>query len=148
MDESDALFISLRPEFAESILDGTKTVELRRLKPRAAPGTLVLLYAASPRKALLGTCAVQSITEAAPQEIWRRLGSSTGIRRSAYNAYFHGTHRAVAITVAEPQRLVEPVPLADLRGMLPGFMPPQSFRYLSRPVVRRLLAATSGASYP
>ena len=39
---NEALFLSIRPEFVVEILAGRKCVELRRLMPRALPGSLVV----------------------------------------------------------------------------------------------------------
>jgi len=74
-----ALFLSLRAEFAELILDGVKKVELRRIRPRAVPGTHALVSATSPVKAVLGGCTVRSVITADPDEVWELHG--VGITR-------------------------------------------------------------------
>lgn len=137
--DSRALFLSLRPEYAELLLEGRKTVELRRIRPQAPIGTLVLLYASTPRRALLGTCEVASIREASPTAIWNLHGSKTGIGREAFRCYFRGAARAVAITVSNPQRLDHPIPLTQLRGEWINFQPPQSFRYVGLDGISNLL---------
>ena len=45
LDPARALVLSLKPRFAEAILSGTKTVEVRRVMPRITVPTLALLYA-------------------------------------------------------------------------------------------------------
>lgn len=127
--ENRALFISLRPRFAELLLDGRKTVELRRIQPAVSPGTLVLLYASSPLRALVGTGVVQGVSVASSDDIWTLLGSLTGLSRAEYDHYFHGADRAVAISLRDLKRLERPVPLLDLRRGRSWFRPPQSFRY-------------------
>ena len=129
---NDMLFLSLRPEYAELLLTGEKTVELRRIRPRAPIGTEVLLYASSPQRELVGMCTVGAIGQADPTEIWKLHGSNTGIGRSAFRSYFRGASRAVAISVRNPTRLDRPIPLAQLRAEWVNFQPPQSFRYVSR----------------
>lgn len=127
---SEFLFLSLRPEYAELLLEEVKTVELRRIRPRAPIGTRVLLYAASPQRELVGTCRVAAIGEATPDAIWRMHGSQTGIGRPAFRAYFRGSARAVAITVTDVVRFKVPVSLESLRLEWLDFQPPQSFRYI------------------
>jgi predicted transcriptional regulator len=55
MNRSAILWLSLRPAFAERFLRGTKTVELRRTRPRVSLGDHALLYAAAPVNALVAT---------------------------------------------------------------------------------------------
>ena len=137
---NDVLFLSLRPEYAELLLTGEKTVELRRIRPRAPIGTQILLYASSPQCELVGMCSVEAIGQADPDEIWKLHGSETGIGRSAFRSYFRGASQAVAITVSNPTRLDSPIPLAQLRREWKNFQPPQSFRYVSFQRALMLLA--------
>jgi predicted transcriptional regulator len=127
-----ALFLSLRPLYAEMILSGSKTVELRRIRPKAEPGSLVIVYASSPVRHILGTCIVEDIGSGTPDEIWRLHGPQTGIAWGVFSNYFIGIDQGVAITVRNARRLDEPIPLDVVRHHLKGFMPPQSFRYIGR----------------
>ncbi len=138
--DSDVLFLSLRPEYAELLLAGEKTVELRRIRPRAPVGTDVLLYASSPQCELVGTCSVGAIGQSTPDDIWKLHGCNTGIGRTAFRAYFRGASQAVAITVKDTRRLDSPISLSRLRAEWVNFQPPQSFRYVSSQDAIRLLA--------
>lgn len=128
--ENRALFLSLRPRFAEMLLQRTKTVELRRVRPAIRRGSRVLLYATSPTCALVGTGVVNMIDVAAHEAIWQTHGRFTGLERDEFDRYFSGSPAAVAISLDEVQRLADPVPLSDLRRDRDWFRPPQSFRYL------------------
>ena len=66
--------LSLKPRFAEAILAGTKTVELRRTTPKIEVPTRALLYTSTPVRALLGTCIITSVTSA-------RLSNLLGVVR-------------------------------------------------------------------
>lgn len=136
--DKTVLFLSIKPRFAASILDGTKTVELRRVSPAVQEGYLVLLYASSPQRELVGTCRVVDLEVGSIDAIWDRHGDRTGVTQSEYGRYFEGAHRAVAIILSEPLRLPQPRSLMDLRGALAGFQPPHSFRYLDRATVEDL----------
>ncbi len=134
-----ALLLSLRPMYAEMILAGRKSVELRRIRPRAEAGTLVVVYASSPVRHVLGTCRVIDITEAAPTAIWNLHGPQTGIGRATFRDYFHGVDRGVAISVGAPHRLASPVSLDEMRDLSVTLEPPQSFRYIASEVAAALL---------
>lgn len=134
-----ALFLSLRPRFAELLLSGEKSVELRRVRPSVSAGTTVLLYASSPRMTLVGRAQVAEVDVGRLGQIWRKYGADTGISQREYRDYFAGLQNAVAIKLIDVQRLAKPRPLDDLRQRLAGFQPPQSYRYLDRTQVAALI---------
>lgn len=137
--DQPVLFVSIKPRFAEKILSGEKSVELRRVRPAAAKaGTLVVLYASSPVCQVVGTGRVKAIDTASPTAIWERHRDTLGLPRSEYRAYFAGVSRAVAILLEDVCTLSSTVTLTSLRARLDGFEPPQSFRYLDAQATRSL----------
>lgn len=136
--DGKVLLISIRPRFAELILNGSKTVELRRIRPSVEDGDRVLLYASSPVKELIGSCTVAAVDVGSADEVWARHGERAGVNRAEFDSYFEGASRAVAILLREPRRVLRARTLADLRERIPGFNPPQSFGYLSADEVARL----------
>ncbi|QEG43205.1 ASCH domain-containing protein [Roseimaritima ulvae] len=126
------LLLSIRPDFAEQILDGSKQVEFRRRHPRRIElGSRMLIYASSPTRALIGTAEVFDVVEASPAEVWHEFNDVGGIEQEVYNAYYEASDRAVALRLRKPIRFDTAISLADLRCKLPGFHPPQQFAYLS-----------------
>ncbi len=133
-----ALLISIRPRFADLILNGDKTVELRRTKPSVKVGDSVLLYASSPICELIGTCIVLAVDVGTASDLWNLEGSRAGLTKPEFDSYFQGAVRAVGISLREARRVRRPRTLAELRVRLPGFTPPQSFSYLTREDIERL----------
>ena len=126
------LFVSIKPQFAEKILAGEKSVELRRVRPLdAASGTLVVFYASSPICGVVGTGRIKTIDVDTPTAIWDRHREAVGLPRSEYRSYFKGARDAVGIVLSEVAALPKSVPLEDLRERIAGFEPPQSFRYIN-----------------
>jgi predicted transcriptional regulator len=130
MSDATALLVSVKPRYAELLLSGVKTVELRRVRPQIAAGGLVLIYASSPAMQMVGTGTVAAIATDKLDEIWRRYAGQTGLDRPTYDAYFAGREIAVAITLIDVRPLRNGIPLAELRRRISGFRPPQSFRYM------------------
>lgn len=130
-DERRTLLLSIRPRFAELILGGDKTVELRRVPPKVQDGDLVLLYASSPVRELIGTCTVAGLDVASAAEIWDRHGARAGVTRDEFDAYFAGASRAVGISVRDPRRVRQPRTLDEIRRRIPGFVVPQSYTYMT-----------------
>jgi predicted transcriptional regulator len=134
-----ALFLSLRPVFAQLILSGQKTVEVRRVVPRSVQrGSMVLLYESTPVKAWTGICFFDGISIGRPETIWRKLGGATGLAKREFIAYLDGREKAVALHVSRPVTFARPVPLAEIRDTWEAFHPPQSFLYLPVPDVTEL----------
>jgi predicted transcriptional regulator len=130
IDQDRRLLLSIRPVYAEAILSGAKTVELRRTRPRVAIPTEALIYASTPLRALVGTCRVDSVEELAIDKLWTQAGPYAAIARAEFFAYFEGATTGFALHLSSPRRLDDPVGLTQLRVNVEGFNPPQSFRYV------------------
>ncbi len=124
------LLLSIRPKFTDSILDGTKTIELRRTRPQVEPGDSVLIYASSPVKSIVGGFVVEELIQASPAGLWDRVKHTAGITQPEYDDYFNGAAVGYGIGVAGPWRLPDPIRLETLRARRPSFRPPQSYAYL------------------
>src|SRR6185312_8084882 len=95
------MLISIHPRHAKAIIDGTKTVELRRARPLVRLDEPVLIYATAPTSAILATCRIGSIEAAPPAEIWNRHHRRVGITRSEFDRYFAGRSEAVALSIED-----------------------------------------------
>jgi len=118
--------MSIRPEYAERLLDGSKRVEFRKRR-LAGDVTTVLIYATMPVGRIVGVFEVDGYDIASPSALWERHKSHAGISRSGFRRYFSRHRLAVGILVRDARRLDRPVPLSELDATL---RPPQSFRYL------------------
>lgn len=125
-----ALLLSLRPRFAHAILDGSKTVELRRTRVAAPPGTPLVLYASSPTMAVVGIATLSDRHTASPSTIWRKHRQNLGLTRAEFTEYLVGADQATALTISDIHTLANPLTLAWLRTHA-AFQPPQSYRYVA-----------------
>ena len=125
-----ALLLSIHSRFAEMIFSGTKTIELRRRRPRVNTGDLVFVYVPTPVRALIGAFEVGRTIEGPPKSIWKNWSSATGLTQAAFDRYFFGRKLAYGIVIKKYWRLDESVGLETLRKRKRGFHPPQAFHYL------------------
>ncbi|KWX00538.1 ASCH domain-containing protein [Carbonactinospora thermoautotrophica] len=132
------MLLSLHPRFATSILEGTKSVELRRQRIPVPPGTTVILYATAPVMAVVGTARVAEVHVAEPDDVWSSFHAHTALTREEFDQYMAGASQACALLLTDVEQLPTPVPLAHLRSSQP-FHPPQSYRYLASSVLRQLV---------
>lgn len=134
------MLLSVHPRFATAILAGTKTVEVRRQRVAAPPGTPVLLYATAPTMAIVGLARIASVRVASPREVWSVSRTKAGISRREYDEYMSGALQASGLSLEAPVTLEVPVPLAALRAS-GSFHPPQSYRYLTGEDLRKVAVA-------
>ena len=127
------LLLSIRPEFAQSILTGTKEVEFRRRAPRrVACGSQLVIYATSPTCALLGVATIADIIETTPVALWRRCRNVGGIDYQTFTEYYANAENAVGIVLTDARCFLNPPNLSDLREAWGRFQPPQQFAYLCK----------------
>jgi len=129
MPPANAIFLSIRSKYVSKIFEGTKTVELRRVRPKyIAKGALVLIYVPSPVQSLVGAFKVNRAVEMPLKELWEAVHDRAGITREEFDVYYEGTSTGVAIFFSEARNLPHPIELRDLKESV-GFQPPQGFRY-------------------
>ncbi|MFC5952997.1 ASCH domain-containing protein [Streptomyces pratens] len=139
-DPERAMLLSVHPRFATAILAGSKTVEVRRQRVAAPPGTPVLLYATAPTMAVVGMARIAAVHVASPGEVWSAHRGQTGITRREYGAYMSGATQASGLTMEDPVSFEEPVTLTALRSA-GSFHPPQSYRYMKSDELRQVAVA-------
>lgn len=123
--------MSIRPRFAQDILAGTKTTELRRRAPAFRAGDVVVMYETSPTKAIVGVAVVEGIDDGPTERLWKAARNSAKVSRAEYVSYFAGVSKGSAIRLSGARRLQRPIPLTELQRLAPLFRPPQSWCYLS-----------------
>lgn len=133
------ILISLAPAYTKAILEGRKTVELRRRRIHVGNGTRVWLYSKAPTARVEGTARVQRIYEAAPKGLWSKYSDAVGISRAEFDAYFQGCARGCAIVLDGARAVVPALDLQTMRNRVVGFHPPQFFKRLDADEVKILL---------
>jgi predicted transcriptional regulator len=123
------ILLSLRPRHAEAVMLGRKTVEVRRRRIAAPPGTQLVIYATAPTKAVVATATLASTQLYSPDEAWAEHSHRMGIGREELDAYLGGRDACVLV-LEDVRRLSGPLTLERLRIEAP-FRPPQSYRYLN-----------------
>jgi predicted transcriptional regulator len=125
-----AILLSVKPQYANMILNGSKSVELRRIKPKLIEKrSLVLIYASSPVKSMVGAFSVDSVVEKPLDELWDIVKETSGVTYQEYKKYFSGVNKGVGIFINDYWKFTEPISLFSIKQKNKSFNPPQSFRY-------------------
>lgn len=132
------VILSIKPAYTQKILEGVKTVELRRRFPVAAgSGATAYIYSTSPVRALVGAAEISDVERLPVAVLWQRHGRSALIHKQDFDAYFRGTHEGYALIICNARPFSRPFNLVELKERF-DFKAPQSFLY-AKPSLQRAL---------
>ena len=123
--------ISLKPRYADLILTGKKSVELRSRIVRLKPGTTIWIYSTRPVGRIVGFAEVKSVVHDEPTLIWRRFKNKICIDKAEFNTYTEDRERVSAVTLTRVQELTDAPTLDGIRELTGTFHPPQFYAYLT-----------------
>jgi len=126
------VLLSIKPEFASLIFDGSKRFEYRKAIFKHTV-TRVIVYASAPVSQVIGEFTVEGILCDEPNALWDRTKQDSGISEQFFNSYFSDRTKGYAIRIGETTEYSSPISLQDAYGV----RPPQSFLYLSCPLKQR-----------
>ena len=121
--------LSVRPNYSTKIVEGKKTVELRRRFPVSAPdGTIAYIYSTSPVQAMVGSAEIAGVFKLPVADIWKRFSKVAHVKQDTFKKYFSGLEDGFALQFRNARAFSRPLELTELRKRF-GFEPPQSFLY-------------------
>ncbi|RZL50346.1 MAG: ASCH domain-containing protein [Pedobacter sp.] len=126
------LLISIKEKYVKEILAGKKTIELRKARPKAEIGDLVIIYTTQPKKAVTAIATVKGIVTCTPSEMWKANKARLGIDKKSFDAYYEDCSKAVGIELEGIIRLDSDILLSAIKLIHPKFSPPQTFKYLNK----------------
>jgi len=120
------VLLSIKPEFALKIFDGSKRYEYRRAIFKNQEVSRVIVYASDPIKQIVGEFEIEDILHEEPQSLWVKTKRHAGISEKRFFTYFTNTSKGYAIKVKATRLYDNPLPLNSFMIL----SPPQSFMYL------------------
>ena len=130
-----ALIISVKPVYADLIISGAKTFELRRTRPNISEGHPILLYESSPKKKLSAILISGKVYARKLTGLWALVKNKCGITKCEFDKYFSGKEAGYAIAINDVFLVPEPISLIELKECSDKFHPPQCYRYASREIL-------------
>lgn len=121
------VLLSIKPEFADKIFDGTKLFEFRRAIFKNTDVKKVIVYASSPVQKVIGEFEIDFILKNRLEELWNETHQFSGITREYFFQYFSNKEEGFAIKIKNQRKYKQPKSLKEDYNLLP----PQSFLYLS-----------------
>ena len=120
------VLLSIKPEFAEQIFNGTKKYEFRRKVFKNREVKTVVVYASSPVQQVIGEFDIESIINDDLASLWDQTKNHSGISKSFFLKYFSNKERGYAIKIKQTRRYQRGLSIRDDLNA----SPPQSFKYL------------------
>jgi predicted transcriptional regulator len=117
--------LSIKPEFASRIFEGTKKFEYRRVIFKENI-ELIVVYASAPLSVVIGEFKVEQIFCEELELLWCTTRKYAGVSKQYFLEYFSDKQVGYAIKIGNTNKYSVPVSLKDSYGV----SPPQSFLYL------------------
>lgn len=120
------VLLSIKPEYAFKIFDGTKKFEFRKVIFKNPDITTVVVYASSPVQQVIGEFEIDDIFSFDPEAIWKMTKKYSGITEDFFYQYFADREIAHAIKIKKTKKYRKPLCIREDFNVLP----PQSYVYL------------------
>lgn len=125
------VLLSIKPEFAEKIFNGTKKYEFRRSLFKNLNIKTIVVYASSPVQQVIGEFDIDKILNDDLVQLWNKTKEFSGISEQFFFEYFNNKERGYAIKIKGAKRYAKALSLKDDFNATP----PQSFMYIEECVV-------------
>lgn len=120
-----ALLLSIKPEYVEKILKGTKKFEYRKRLAKEDV-SIIYIYSTSPAMKVVASVQIIGRLSASPTALWEKTKLMAGISRAKYRDYFHGCKIAYAYELGKVEIFESEKNLSEF-GIDTA---PQSFAYI------------------
>lgn len=138
------VLLSIRPQYAESIVSGQKKYEFRKIIFSDKYVNMAYVYVTSPVKKIVGTFKIGKIVRDCPENLWDQLNELSGLDEEEFFAYFKDSKVGYAIEIKCVETFKEPI---DPKDLIPDFTPPQSFCYIKSSLDSKVSCERSILSY-
>jgi predicted transcriptional regulator len=123
--------LSIKPEFANKIFDGSKKFEFRKSIFKNENVKTILVYSSSPVQKVIGEFQIEKIIKHDLKTLWDLTKEYSGITKEYFYEYFADKQQGFAIKIKTKTRYRKPKCLREDFNLTP----PQSFAYWTNPIV-------------
>lgn len=121
------VLLSIKPEFANKIFDGSKRYEFRRSLFKNEDVKKVIVYASAPISKVIGEFDIEDVIKKDLEALWMETKEFSGITKDFYQSYFEGKDVGFAIKVKKATRYKKDYCIQEKYGK----KAPQSFIYIN-----------------
>lgn len=121
--------LSIKPEFAFKIFEGTKKFEFRKAIFKNRNVKTIIVYASSPVQRVIGEFEIEEIINKDLDSLWKLTQDFSGITEDYFYQYFANRTSGFAIQIKKTKRYKYARCLRSDYNLVP----PQSFAYYTKP---------------
>ncbi|BBB31183.1 ASCH domain-containing protein [Neptunomonas japonica] len=121
------VLLSIKPEYVEKILDGSKRFEFRKTDFKRDNIKTIVIYSTMPVGKVVAEFQIADVMSHSPDDLWEKTKDFSGISEEFFRSYFEGKEKAVAFEVGDLKIYDRPMNLCELGENIKA---PQSYRYL------------------
>ena len=123
--------LSIKPEFANKIFDGSKRFEFRKSIFKNENVKTILVYSSSPVQKVIGEFQIEKIIKHDLETLWDLTKEFSGITEEYFYEYFADKEHGFAIKIKTITKYRKPKCLREDFNLTP----PQSFAYWTNTIV-------------
>lgn len=120
------IILSIKPVYANKILNGEKRFELRKTIFKNNNIEKVMIYASSPISKIIGEFEIDEILHEDVEELWEMTKEESGVQKDFFETYFSNKDKGYAIAVKNVRQYSS---FLDINEEF-GIKAPQSFAYV------------------
>ncbi|MCM0590870.1 MAG: hypothetical protein HEQ35_18130 [Gloeotrichia echinulata IR180] len=117
--------LSIKRIYAERIISGIKTIELRKRPIGMELGDLILLYETAPDAVIRGGFIADKTISLPVSKMWEQYHSVMGVEKEFYDRYFDNCEFAYGTLIYRNFSFSD-LPLKEIYKLCSGFTPPQA----------------------
>lgn len=130
------VLLSIRPEYVEEIMNGSKKFEYRK-RIFKKDVEAVIIYSTMPVGKIVGEFKIERIINDTPEELWNQTFTYSGISKKYFTEYFSDREEGFAIQIKDLLKYEIPITPKDVFS---HFVAPQSFMYVDSNAIQDLVA--------
>jgi predicted transcriptional regulator len=112
------LVLSVKPRWAESIINGVKKIEVRRKFDSKWEGAIVWIYASDPQREFVGEARISKVFKGNPQNIWDNWRTELGCTQEEFQYYCKGTDMVSALWLDDIRPFKNPILRSQLETLI------------------------------
>jgi predicted transcriptional regulator len=122
------VLLSIKPKYANAILDGEKLVEFRKLAFKKEIER-VYIYSSAPEQRIIGYFIIDDIISDTPKKLWRLFSDVGSINKEDFFEYFANKEIGYSIKIKSVTKFHKS---KDPKEIFKNFVPPQSYMYCEK----------------